>query len=241
MAQVANRQEGIFMDNPQETPSEICTVSRPTRGVWPVRYLLAKVASCGITLSIMGLCVGYLFLPSAINDVTSVLLAVGVTGICCTVLHGAVKRFLCFLTPKRSMRTLAGCLLQSMQEAGFLVTGEFRLLVRREGREIQCALEGGTPPEKRVFAHSLHEMLSPIGSPRYVLLRKAQGKKRRVSAFVQSYACPLAMNQPQNAELLAYRLSRAMGGVEAVDTRYPEGRAILQYCKELSHINKGGT
>jgi len=237
MAQVANRQDVVFVDS----PPEMLKVSRPLRGVWPVRYVLAKSVSCGITLGIIGLCVGYLLLPSAINDATSLLLAVGVVGICCTVLHGAVKRILCFLTPKRSMCTLAGCLLQAMGDAGFLVTGEFGLLVCRQGDTIQCVLEGGTLPEKRVFTHALHEMLSPMDNPRYVLLRKAQGKKRGVSAFAQSYACPLAMNQPQNAQLLAYRLSKAMGGVEAVDTRYPEGRKILQYCKALSYINKGGT
>jgi len=236
MTLAANRQEGVVMDS----PPELYKVSRPPRRVWPVRYLLAKCASCGIALLVMGLCVGYLLLPSAVNDATSLLLTAGITGICGTVLHGAAKRILCFVTPLRSMRTLAHCLLQSMRDAGFLVTGEFRLLVQSQKGEIECAVEGGTPPERRVFAHALHEMLSPIDHPRYVFLRKAQGKKRGVSAFVQSYACPLAMNESHNAELLAYRLSQAMGSVEAIDTRYPEGRTILQYCKEFSYMNRGG-
>ena len=223
-----------------ETPPKALNVSRPPRGVWPVRFLLAKSVSCGAALGAIGLCAGYLLLPSAINDAGALLMTSGVAGICGTVVLNAARRGLCFLTPSRSMRTLAGCLLQAMREAGLLVTGEFRLLVRRNGGKIECALEGGTQPEKWMFTRSLGEMLSPIDNPRYVFLRKATGKKRGTGAFVHSYACPMVMSEPQNAERLAYRLSRAMGGVEAVDTCRQDGRAILGLCKQLSHMNKGG-
>jgi len=229
------------MGNPVGSPLEALKVSRPPRSVWPVRFLLAKSAACALALGVTALSVGYLFLPSAATDATSLLLAVGVVGVCGTVFHGAAKRALCFLTPTRSMRTLAGCLLQSLCEAGFLVTcQDFHLTICRRSGVIECVLEGGTLPEKRVFACSLGEMLSPINNPRYVLLRKAHGKKRGAGGFVQSYACPIAMNEPQNAELLAYRLSRALGTIEAVDTRYPNGHIILEYCKELSYINRSG-
>ncbi|MCL2545163.1 MAG: hypothetical protein FWE77_04510 [Clostridia bacterium] len=230
------------MQSPPESPFEALKVSRPPRAVWPVRFLLAKGAACATALGATALSVGYLFLPSAVNDPVSLLLAAGAIGICGAVFHSAAKRALCFLTPVRSMRTLAGCLLQALREAGFLVTTQdFRLLICRSREGVECALEGGTLPEKRMFACSLGEMLSPIDNPRYVLLRKANGKKRGTAGFVQSYACPTAMSEPQYAERLAFRLSRAMGAIEAVDTRYQSGCAILQYCKEFSYINRGAS
>lgn len=221
-------------------PQQPLRVSRPPRGVWPVRFLLAKGASCGASLGVMGLCAGYLLLPSALNEASSLLLTAGLAVICCTVMRNAARRGLCFLTPVRSMRTLAGCLLQAMREADLLTTEEFQFLVCRNRGKIECVLEGGTYPQRWMFARSLGELLSPIRDPRYVFLRKATGKKRGTGAFVLSYACPAVMSEPRNAELLACRLSRVMGNVEAVDTCRPDGRAILQICKQLSYINKGG-
>ena len=237
--------EGMSPEGPSEasetgaSETEAMETVRAPRAVWPVRFALAKGASCAAALGAMGLSAAYLFLPSAATDSASLLLALGVASIGGTMLHSAARRAFRFCTPARSMRTLAGCLLLSLREAGLVRTEGLRILIRRNKGALECMLESGTPFERSVFALSLCEMLSPIDNPRYVLLQGARGKKRGAGGYMHSYACPAVMSEPQYAERLAYRLSQAMGGVEAVDTRSPSGRDVLRCCKRFSYMNRG--
>jgi len=203
-----------------------------------VRYLLLRCAAGVIALGAMAVSVAYLFLPAAIHDAASLLLALGMITIGGSALTNAVKRAFRFMTPYRAVRTLAGCLLLALREADFVHTEDSRFLVRRRAGTIECELEGGTSDERVLFAVSLREFLSPIEDPQYVLIKRAYGKRRGAGAYIHSYACPAALGESLNAGLLARRLSDAMGGMEAVNTRRPEGNEVLRRCRRLSYLNR---
>ena len=84
------------------------------------------------------------------------------------------------------------------------------------------------------------ELLSPLDTPRYLLIRALPGfgfSKRMLS---QSYACPsLLGTKKESAELLRKALEKNGDRFELVYTRSLEGRKLLLACRRAANEGRG--
>lgn len=150
-------------------------------------------------------------------------------------------KILRFATPKKSVESLARCVLSTLKKMGEIDNAALRVRVEKapESLDVICTLVGDScAREKEVFCEALKEMLSPIDNPRYILIKKGFfGNRRSVS-----FACPSIIGaKKENVQLLASELRRRAGKFELFYTRNEIGRKELLKCRKFSYINVNDT
>ena len=156
-------------------------------------------------------------------------------------LSRGMVRILRFISPKKTIQTLCGCILDAMKQAGEIESEQAAVWVRSdlEGTMIACALQGGTEHEKHRFAQAVAELLSSIDNPRYVLVKRFRLAGRDLYHYRESFACPSVLGgQKERAECFARLLSKRAGQFALVDTRSEAGRRQLLKCRRNSYINE---
>lgn len=139
----------------------------------------------------------------------------------------AVWRLICHGTPEASLRQIGMVILESLKYEGSLDSklADFRVNVEtnRDG-SVYCWLEGGTGYDQAIFLRCLHEVLSPIDNPRYLL-----AKSRLWRFFHEDYfAVPEVLGRKKEfAEVFSANWGRHVGKVELFYTRTLEGRKML--------------
>ena len=144
-------------------------------------------------------------------------------------------KILTHLSPARSVRTLANCVLKAMQEVGLVSEGaRVRVEADYMGIFIETELLNASVHDQNLFHNAIQELLSPIENPRYLLIPcgKFGGYRYRYAL-----ACPEILGtKSEYAECLAKHLKRSMGNIETVYTRTDKGRKLILTCRRKSYI-----
>lgn len=140
------------------------------------------------------------------------------------------------LSPQKLFRELAESVLLDLRDAGLIESEDTEVMMTgdKEGILISCTLRGGTLREKEIFADAIREMLSPMDSPRYIILRNSLfGLKGRVSFSIPSV---LGKNG-ETAGYLEKRLRQKPGHCRVFYTRNEAGHRLYKKCVKRSFIN----
>ena len=216
--------------------SDSCEVPQKAR---PARHLLVNILAVIFWAVAAGLVLaGLLAVPfiseNKILSIFAIILAV-VLGI---VLLVNFKKLTNFISPKNTVRTLAGCLLKAMKKLGLVESQKARLSMRTAaGGTAQCVLVNASAHDNEVFGKAMGELLSAIENPRYVLVKKY--KLLSGLSYTNSYACPAAIGaNKESAQVLAKCLKGQAGGFEMIYTRSEQGRRHLTKCRQRSYLNR---
>ncbi|MFW9882838.1 MAG: DEAD/DEAH box helicase family protein [Candidatus Thorarchaeota archaeon] len=136
------------------------------------------------------------------------------------IMHGPIKS---------SLAQVGKAVLATLCEVGIVRTSfnDMRVVVE-EGKkgEVFCHVEGGTRRERATYLSSLREVLGPVGSPRYLLLRKSM----LGTSFVRQdyHAVPTVLGiKKVYAESFASQWKKYVGEMDLIYTRNKEGRIVL--------------
>ncbi|MDF7825057.1 DEAD/DEAH box helicase family protein [Pontiellaceae bacterium B12227] len=137
-----------------------------------------------------------------------------------------------YLPVDGSLRQIGNALCRALCEAGMIETPYRRLRVRSvqaSDKSYYLSLSGGTYYESSLFADGLAELLGPIESPRYLVIREGSflGFKRDDYHAVPSR---LAVKK-ELAEIFYRSWARYVGPSDLIYTRSEEGRAELAHAK----------
>lgn len=140
------------------------------------------------------------------------------------------------LSPKKLFHELAESVFLAMKDADLIESEDARVETAADpyGISISCMLKGGNLREKEIYAEAIQEMLSPMNSPRYVILRYSLfGLKGRFS-----FSCPSILGKNgELAEYLEKRLRQKLGHCRVFYTRTEEGHRLYKKCVKRSFIN----
>ncbi|MFX1438623.1 MAG: DEAD/DEAH box helicase family protein [Promethearchaeota archaeon] len=138
------------------------------------------------------------------------------------IMHGPIKS---------SLAQVGKAVLATLCDVGVIRTPLSNMsVVVEEGKkgEVFCHVVGGTRRERATYLSSLREVLEPIESPRYLLLRKSMLGK----SFVRQdyHAVPTVLGiKKEYAERFAAQWKEYVGEMDLIYTRNREGRiALLQ-------------
>jgi len=163
------------------------------------------------------------------------LLALGVV----TMMTKGFVKLLRYTSPERTIRTLSGCILQTLKEIKAVRSFDAETDIEADptGRFVQCGIRGATLHEKKVFAEAMRELLTSIDNPRYLLIKEM--KVLGIRRFGQSYACPSVIGAKQEyVDKLMHHLRHTSGAFGCVFTRNEAGRRALVICRRRSYINR---
>ena len=102
------------------------------------------------------------------------------------------RRIVVHLSPMRSAKTLARCVLETFQEGG-LIGPEAALAVEcdEQGVAAEFSLKNASVYEQNLFAQAAAELFSPIRNPRFLLIGRGLPGFR----YACSLACPSAIGE----------------------------------------------
>lgn len=112
---------------------------------------------------------------------------------------------------------------------------------------IYCHLNGGTTFEKSTFIQSMQEIVEPIDSPRYLIVRKHWFMKW--SKQIDYHAVPEIIGRnKESAQFFEAQWKKAVGATDLIFTRNTEGRKMLlqarfrslsaQFQDNIEHVSK---
>lgn len=206
-------------------------------------FLFANVYTAAILISIAAFLIG-LFIMCASRQIISddfLRTTVGALAfIACLIVLVLlslliVNKILKHISPQKSITTLCDCVLLAMKDAE-LIGKDAKLNVdgTRSGIFIMVELTNASVHDKHVFHNAVKQMLSPIESPRYLLIPRGKPGGYRYRCAL---ACPDVLGtKKEYAELLARRLGRSIGKMDMVYTRTKEGRKLIIKCRSNSYI-----
>ncbi|MCH5162354.1 MAG: DEAD/DEAH box helicase family protein [Clostridiales bacterium] len=148
-----------------------------------------------------------------------------------------VTKILTHLNSVRSVRTLAECILNAMQELNIVSKGS-RVKVEADecGLFIQAELLNASVHDQNIFHGAIKELLSPINNPRYLLIPRGRTGGLQ---YRHALACPEVLGtKSEYAECLAKYLKRSMGRMETVYTRTADGRKLILTCRRSAYITQ---
>lgn len=140
------------------------------------------------------------------------------------------------LSPKSAMKSMGNCLLKTLVETETIQKGAYVTVASdRMNTFIYCALENATAREKAVFSQAMGEMFSAIDNPRYVLVRRGFGGRKRYS---KSFSCPSVLSgNKETVEIFVSHMRATMGKYFLIYTRNEQGRKELLKCRRYSFLN----
>ena len=136
------------------------------------------------------------------------------------VMHGPIKS---------SLAQIGKAVLATLCDVGIIRTDitDMRVVVEEGKRgEVFCHVEGGTRRERATYLSALREVLEPIESPRYVLVRKSALGNLFVRQDYHSVPTVLGTRK-EYAEHFASQWKRYVGEMDLIYTRNREGRIAL--------------
>jgi len=216
--------------------SDTCEVPRKAR---PARFLLVNILAVICWAVATGLLLAGLLTASFLSEspALSVLCWV-LTAVLVALLLTNLKRLLNFISPKRTVKTLAGCLLKAMKKLNLIESKGARLSMRTAAKGYaHCMLTGASAHDNEVFGKAMGELLSAIDNPRYVMVKRYRFPK--ALSYANSYACPAALGaNKESAQVLAGFLKKQAGQFELIYTRSAEGRKHLTKCRQRAYLNR---
>jgi superfamily II DNA or RNA helicase len=162
----------------------------------------------------------------------------------------ALRLYFKYRDISKDIQQIGDALLNSLAKAGTIHTDISRLTVVTsiDGHgAVYCHLKGGDTFEKSTFINALQEILSPVGNPRYVIIRK-----NRFMLFIRQkdyHSVPESLGQNKNlAEYFKTQWERCVGACNLIFTRTIRGRKLLiksrmeslsaQFADKLEYVNK---
>jgi superfamily II DNA or RNA helicase len=162
----------------------------------------------------------------------------------------ALKLYLKYRDISKDIQQIGNALLNSLAKAGAIHTDISRLEVAAsidKHGAVYCHLKGGNTFEKSTFINALQEILSPVGNPRYVIIRK--------SGFMllirqkDYHSVPESLGQNKNlAEYFKTQWESRVGACNLIFTRTIRGRKLLiksrmkslsaQFADKMEYVNK---
>ena len=219
--------------------SDACEV--PKQGARPKGFLLINIlAVICLTVAIGLVIAGLVAVPFIVESRALSFLCWIAAAALLILLLTNFKRLLNFISPAKTVKTLAGCLLKTMKKLGLIESGNARLSMRTGKKEISLLmLTNASAHDNEVFGKAMEELLSAIDNPRYVLVKKY--KVLPGLSYANSYACPAVIGgNKESAQILAKFLKKQAGQFELIYTRSAEGRKHLTKCRQRAYLNRNG-
>lgn len=185
------------------------------------------------------------------RDIKLWLLLVGISGLLYfgrQTLH-AFSMYIRYRDISKDIRRIGEALLLSLHKAGMIRTPMQGLSVKVSTGTtgVHCYLEGGSRYEQSLFTDSLHEIVSPVDNPRYLMLRKS-----RFLFFypqIDYHAVPEILGRKKELAVSFFLLwQKYVGNCELIYTRTAGGRRTLLQARvrslaahlseEVEHLNK---
>ncbi len=153
-------------------------------------------------------------------------------------LFKAVKLYLQYGYLYKKIEKYGLVILNSMNALGILQTNVNNIKVESEqlyGGDVVCNLKGASNYENSLFAKALTELLDPIDSPRYLIIKTDFLRDQlNIENF---YAVPeMFADNKKNAQIFQKYWTQYLGGNKLIFTRQIKGRKLLLKAR-LSHIN----
>ena len=217
--------------------NEISKVPKDNK-IPPVEFV--NIGLAALLISILPVCISQIAinifeLYGGVRTLATVIAAIVAAvslGVLCDLI---INKILSFLSPVRSIRTMAGCVLEVMQENG-MVSADARAKVEADehGMYVRVELLNASVHDQNVFHSAIKQMLSPIENPRYIIIPRGMFGSFK---YRGALACPDCLGaKSQYAQCLAKKLKRSMGGVQVVYTRTQNGRKLILQCRKRSYI-----
>ncbi|TFG06445.1 DEAD/DEAH box helicase [Candidatus Thorarchaeota archaeon] len=151
-------------------------------------------------------------------------------------LYRAVRLFVLHGPVKSSLKQVGKALLTTLCEVDLIRTDSGNLeVVTDEGSRgsVFCHIKGGTSREQSLYLESLRELLGPILSPRYLLMRKTKLGESIIRRDYHSVPSVLGINR-RFAERFAANWKKQVGDMQLIYTRSREGRIALLRARNYS-------
>lgn len=137
-------------------------------------------------------------------------------------------------TVQGNLRQIGKALLETLRHTGQMQApvSKLKFVVRKQGDEHYCFLEGAAPKERELFLSSLEQVLGPLGKPKYILVRKSRffGK-----AHIDYHPVPDAIaGKKTHAEHFARCWRKWVSNAELVSVRSQDGRRELLHARAQS-------
>lgn len=139
-------------------------------------------------------------------------------------------------TATHSIHSLSLSLLRTLKQLGYVSGNAVLTTELSANKKYYCVrLEGCTHHQQTIYQHALAEMLSPIGNPRYILVRGAP--LHRV-LWRWSFACPTVISRNEiSIKVFEKYISPVMGSMKFQYTRQDTGRKFLIFARSRSYLN----
>lgn len=149
-----------------------------------------------------------------------------------------IYKIISHLTPARSIKNLANCILKTLKDINLVTTASHVLVKKDEiGLFIQTTLVNATIHEQNIFNKAIQELLSPIENPRYIIIKKWWF----AYDYTNSFACPTVIaKKKEYVEIFESYLKRSLGKIELIYTRNENGRKIILKSRKRSYITHNG-
>jgi len=216
--------------------SDSCEVPKGAR---PARYLLVNLLAVICWALAAGLVIaGMVAIPVIVENTALTILCWSLAVVLVIFLLANLKCLLNFISPKKTVKTLASCLLKAMKKLKLIESRNARLSIRTTAKGYaSCVITGASAHDNEVFGKAMGELLSAIDNPRYVMVKKY--KLLPGLSYADSYACPSAVGaNKEGAQVLAKLLQKQAGRFELIYTRSAEGRKHLTKCRQKAYLNR---
>ncbi|SIR16567.1 hypothetical protein SAMN05880573_11741 [Chryseobacterium sp. RU33C] len=206
----------------------------------------AKIIVSSILLFCQDLMMGLLRNIDEIKSVKSFSLLVGLFGIAGVAVYGgklyrSTKQYLRCKDVGRQLSSLAEIILYGLIHQKVICTSIEKLRIvssSDKNKNAFCYLDGGSQYENAQFIQTLHELVSQIDNPRYLL------KHKRSLLFLKKdmyYPIPeIFAKNKKNADFFKKLWDKMIGKSELVFTRTIEGREILLKLRFQALLNRNG-
>jgi len=216
--------------------SDACEV--PAR-VRPTGFLLLNLTALMIWVSVaVALVQGIIRIPFLTQTLAAFIISSLFAAASVIFVYKATEKLIKFLSPEKTVKTLAACLLKAMKQLELIESKKAKVALDRSASGYSyCVLKNANAHDNERFGKAIGEMLSAIDNPRYILV-----KKRRLLpslSYTHSYACPSVIgSNKERVQVLAGMLRKTIGRITMIYTRTPEGRAHLTKCKRKAYLNR---
>jgi hypothetical protein len=239
--------KGIWKEAMAENTRPVAEVIVPKRAKVPVftprNLLLMLVATVALAFASFYayICVALLILTFATADIffyavmLTVLVILALLWGVYTVLY-MLPWFLHHLFPRGSIHSLCAALLRTLKEQGEISKkARFVMEITSDKRHYRIYLDKCTAREQTVYQQSVSDMLSPIDTPAFIMVRAGMIHSLR---WKWSFACPEVIGQNDvSVKIFERHLRRSMGLMKFQFTLRDPGRKYLIIARNKSYLN----
>ena len=152
-------------------------------------------------------------------------------------LYKAIMLYMRYGSLYKTIQKMGETIVDSLSDLGHLTTSKEELFVvagKVGSRDVICNLIGGSTYENTLFSSALSELLDPIESPRYLIIKTSLFRRRlNIENF---YPVPeLFGDKKKNALVFQNNWRKYMGRNKLFYTRHFEGRQLLLKAR-LFHV-----